>query len=405
MAIKNLTDHKNNPTAGLRRLGIIKKGAMEGNRPVDLNHFRVVWADDNSENADPDLETVRIAFYELYGAEPTRFENVYLLTDDPESAFYMEEWIQAGGAGKLVRRCDGETQKSHYDFNKKVMLHNPIACIQGQEEGCKCTPVGRLAFILKDVSQRTGVLGYFQLQLGGKHEIVNISAHLTNIQRMVNAPLFMIPFSIFRQDVPVNVPGIIKRVNKSLVHVQANLQAMQNTIQIGYGEDHPLELETGELPLEVSDMIEGEIQPPHGVDFGKHLSGKRPKSLLEQAELAELAPRPFTSMDTLGMWLRNEAAHMEGSEDLISEGQAINIGKELSMIFRNNDVRTYFYKVVFGIVRDKEGHLSKYMTQAEFKAIKKWKNLAEVPANVFSQEVEMIIAAYHAADPDPLEVE
>lgn len=405
MPIKNLTNNQDNPAAGMRRIAIIKKGAMEGNRPIDLDHFRLVWADDDRQEADPDIELVRIAFYELYGAEPTRFDNVYFLNADPESAFWLEEWLSAGGAGKLARRCDGETQKSHYDFNKKVMLHNPVPCIQGQEEGCKCTPVGRLSFILKDVVQRTGVLGYFQLQIGGKHEIVNISAHLTNIQRMVNAPLFMIPFSIFRQDQAVNVPGILKRVNKSLVHVQANLQAMQNVIQIGYQEEQPLELETGELPLEVSDMIEGEIAPAHGVDFGKHLSGKRPKSMLERAELAEIAPRPFATMDTLGMWLRNEAAHMEGSEDLISEGQAINIGKELSMIFRNNDVRAFFYKVMFGIVRDKDGHLSKYMSQGEFKAIKKWKNLAEIPASVFSQEVEMIIAAYHAADPDPLGVE
>lgn len=406
MPIKNLTSNQNNPTAGLRRLAIIKKGAMEGNRPIDLDHFRVVWADDNSENADPDIELVRIAFYELYGAEPTRFENVYFLTDDPQSAFFMEEWISAGGAGKLARRCDGETQKSHYDFNQKVMLHNPIACIQGQEEGCKCTPVGRLAFILKDVSQRTGVLGYFQLQLGGKHEIAQISAHLTNIQRMVNAPLFMIPFSIFRQDVPVNVPGIIKRVNKSLVHVQANLQAMQNTIQIGYGDDQPLEIESGELPLEVSDMIEGEIQPiSQGVDFGKHLSAKRPKSLLEQAELAGIATRPFASMDILCMWLRNEAARMEGSEDLVEAGQAANIGRELSMLFRNNEIRAHFLLCAFGITPDEEGNLSKYMSKAEFSAIKKWKNLAEVPASTLNQEIEMIIAAYHAAYPNTLGVE
>lgn len=400
MAIKNLTSNQNNPTSGLRRLAIIKKGAMEGNRPIDLNYFRIVWADDGAEESDPEIELVRIAFYELYEAHPTRFDNVFFLIDDPESAFWYEEWLSAGGAGKLVRRCDGETQVSHYDFNQKRMLHNPIACIQGKEEGCKCTPVGRLSFILKDVTQRTGVLGYFQLQLGGKHEIAQISAHLSNIKRMVNVPLFMVPFTLFRHDVPVNVPGIIKRVDKSLVHVQANLQALQNAIQIGYGDDHPLEIEAGELPLEVSDMIEGEI-----ADFANRLSAKRPTSLLEEAESISLPPRPFPSMDMLFLYLRHEAKINGESDDVVSDGQAINIGKELSMLFRNNDIRAFLFRVAFGIVPDKEGHLSKYLTQAEFKAIKKWKNLAVISADVLNQEIEMITAAYHAAYPDPLTVE
>lgn len=397
MAIKNLTDHKNNPAAGLRRLAIVKKGAMDGNRPVDLDHFRLKWADDEAEEADPDIELVRIAFYELYGVEPTRLENAFILTDDPDNAFFMEEWLKAGGGGKLIRRCDGETQVNHYDFNKKVMLYNPIPCIQGQEEGCQCRAVGRLSFILRDIVQRTGVLGYFQLQLGGKHEIANISAHLSNIKRMVNVPLFMVPFTIFRQDQAVNVPGFIKRVDKSLVHVQANLQALNSAIQIGYGDDHPLELEAGELPLDVTDVIEGEIAGK-GVDFSR-LSTKRPASLLEGTG-DEVDPaifkRPFVNMDQLGAWLRYEAAHSGENVELIDAGKAANIGRELSILFRNEAIRAYFLKMTFGLVPDKEGSISKYMQNREFAAIKKWKNLAHVAANILQEEIEMIIRSYQA---------
>lgn len=400
MAIKDMTNNHSNPTAGMRRLALVKKGEYNGTRPIDLDHFRIVWAD-NDKEADPDLDLVRDVFYSLYGEEPTRFDNAFFLIDDPEDAFWYEDWIKAGGAGKLVRRCDGETQVARYDFNNNRMLHNPIACIQGQQEGCNCKAVGRLSFILKDVSNRTGVIGYFQLQLGGKHEIANISAHLQGIERMVKRPLFTIPFSIFRQDVPVNVPGMIKRVDKSLVHIQADPQSIKNALQLGIEKlEEILEIHAGELPLEISDMIEGEI-----ADFASRLSAKRPSSLLEEAESISLPPRPFPSMDMLFLYLRHEAKNNGESDDVVSDGQAINIGKELSMLFRNNDIRAFLFRVAFGIVPDKEGHLSKYLTQAEFKAIKKWKNLAVITADVLNQEIEMITAAYHAAYPDPLTVE
>jgi hypothetical protein len=57
----------------------------------------------------------------------------------------------------------------------------------------------------------------------------------------------------------------------------------------------------------------------------------------------------------------------------------------------------------FGIVADADGNLSKYLNKSEFKALKAWKNLANIAAHVLQAEIEMIIESFHKAFPDPLQ--
>lgn len=101
--------------------------------------------------------------------------------------------------------------------------------------------------------------------------------------------------------------------------------------------------------------------------------------------------RPFGSVEDLAKHLIASKAQQKAKDSLISEGQAKNIGKELGILFKSDEIRAYFLWRVFQIEPDEEGRLSKYMDEKEFFTIKGW--LAS-PLGVLEHEVGVVVSEY-----------
>lgn len=126
------------------------------------------------------------------------------------------------------------------------------------------------------------------------------------------------------------------------------------------------------------------------------LADPRPTSALGTHEKPATArgatsSRPFGSVEDLAKHLIASKAQQKAKDSLISEGQAKNIGKELGILFKSDEIRAYFLWRVFQIEPDEEGRLSKYMDEKEFFTIKGW--LAS-PLGVLEHEVGVVVSEY-----------
>lgn len=222
MPIKNLTDKPTGFGAGFPRIGKLYKGAeKEPNRPgKDLDHFRIEF--------EPEFESLRPAWEELYGTSPSEFQPVILARDTVDEAFesWLEEWNQAGA---LLRRCDGERVVRWYNDQTGVYIDDSkgIPC-QCDPNNRACKQVGRLNLYFPEFIEKTGVLGYFAIQTHSFYDIVTIYKALTELERM-RGSIAGLPLVFGRSRRTVSVPnpkqtGKRMRVQKSLVYIRPTAQ-------------------------------------------------------------------------------------------------------------------------------------------------------------------------------------
>lgn len=137
-------------------------------------------------------------------------------------------------------------------------------------------------------------------------------------------------------------------------------------------------------------------KPLHTDPHPSKLAEPRPASTMGTHEKPATArgatsSRPFGSVEDLAKHLIASKAQQKAKDSLISEGQAKNIGKELGILFKSDEIRAYFLWRVFQIEPDEEGRLSKYMDEKEFFTIKGW--LAS-PLGVLEHEVGVVVSEY-----------
>jgi hypothetical protein len=232
MPIRGLTD-SNAQTfgAGFPRIATLYKGdekPEEGNRPgKDLYHFRIEF--------EPEFEYLREDWYEMYTETPEEFPAVFLAQSEVDEAFstWKEEW---NASQTLLRRCDGEHQKVHYD--QKTGIHNtwkadcltPIPPTPPAEPMCKCKLVGRLNLIFPEFIELTGVLGYVTMATHSIHDLMTLHRYLTDLFK-IQGNLMGIPLVFGRAIREISTPvtdnktgkrtGARRKVKKSLLYLRA----------------------------------------------------------------------------------------------------------------------------------------------------------------------------------------
>lgn len=208
MPIEGLTQNTQPVTiaAGLPELGRLYKGAPKtGSRPgADLDYFRVRF-NDQFKHLQPKWET-------MYGAQPYKFEGVYLLGRDADEAF--STWYENWSKTALLSRCDGKTQVRHFANGRYSDTPRPCQC---SAEKRVCKQIGRLAIVIRPFD----VFGYFMLVTHSVHDIVEIHRTLAGTLELQNR-LIGIPFVLGRHDKPVSMPkedGSRITVEKSLIYL------------------------------------------------------------------------------------------------------------------------------------------------------------------------------------------
>lgn len=185
MAIKHLQGK-----ASLPIIGKIKKGQMDGKRPIDLPYFRFVCPD----NSIQDKVT------ELFGEKPAEF-TAFLFSDEPFTA-WMQEW----STGSLLKRCDGEHIQLELQGDKMVNCLKPC-----QFPNCKCKPNSILKLMIKKVSP----VGIFELTTNSQNDISHIDSILNGVKEISSVsgiPLSYFPILFKKEKVSISVPMNGKRV-------------------------------------------------------------------------------------------------------------------------------------------------------------------------------------------------
>jgi hypothetical protein len=193
------------PGSGLPIIARLHKGdkkPVEGNRPgADLDHFRVEFR--------PGFEHLAEDFTRIYGAQPARFEDVYLLGETVDEVF--EFWMQKGDATTMHRQCDGETIHRWYDKSTGRYNNTHIACqCASLPEKDRCKESASLRFALMGFTQVTGMLGYFVAHTSSQTDIFAIYKALNDIGRLAGR-LNGIQMIFGRASQSISAPKQVKR--------------------------------------------------------------------------------------------------------------------------------------------------------------------------------------------------
>lgn len=257
MPIKGMTDQIQ---PEYPRLGKLRKGAKKkrnGQWGEDLTYFRFT-----SER--PEIEA---AFFKECGTEPTALE-VYLPHATTEENFptWMEHW---NGSGTMLHRCDGEKCVTWHDDDG---YHNAPP---GEGPLCPgdCKEVGRLQVIIPALIAR-GFIGTVCAETHGKHDVLNISRALKQVEELCNDRggeaavwgLRRVGFTLYRSDCEVSSPawkdekaGKRHKVTKSLVRIVPSQQWAQ--AQMLTAQEKALALPEPEPAIEESaEVIEALIE-------------------------------------------------------------------------------------------------------------------------------------------------
>jgi hypothetical protein len=231
MPIKGMTDNESRrPGASLKVIGRLYKGGERTEEDIarrrpgkDLNYFRVVF--------EPGYEDLQPIWEEMYGANPTAIDDVYLLAATVNDAFptFMEEWSKTG----LIRRCDRETQLKWFEPAVGYCVTTPRPCAAN----CGCKAVGRLKFLLPEFVIRAGAPGMFMLTTHSQYDITHVDALLYDIQ-VQRGSLTGVPFVLTRKPKDIPIPevkggqptGNRIKITKSLLHLQVEPQFMKAEI-------------------------------------------------------------------------------------------------------------------------------------------------------------------------------
>jgi hypothetical protein len=214
MPVQGLLSEQELANGGVRRIGKLHKGDKKVSTrtgkeyPVDLDHFRIVF--------EPEYEHLRDVWTAMYGEKPTEFHQVYLNASTAEEAldYWKEEW---NTSGTLLRRCDGCTQ--HLWYNQKTGYWSEVErpCIADKTPSCECRLVGRMSFIFRDFTTRTGVMGYIAVETGSSEDIRELMKTLKFIEANYGT-LRGVPLTLGRSKRKTTAPEIVddKRTGKRI---------------------------------------------------------------------------------------------------------------------------------------------------------------------------------------------
>lgn len=176
--------HKGNPKD--------EKGRVGNDRP----DFRLVWPEG--------YEHVQAAFEARWGKNPKRFENIMLMSDDPEEACStaMEKWV-TGPSGKavLIRRCTG-VEIVFLRTEHGVQRNTGEACL----DDCDCVSKGRITWVMPELVALSGELVLFTLVTGAKSDIENFLATIDFAMAGSEGNLRRVVFNLWREPVDTITP-------------------------------------------------------------------------------------------------------------------------------------------------------------------------------------------------------
>ncbi len=290
MPVKGLFDERG-LGAGLPLIGRLRKGGKaptkdgQGERPVDLDYFRVTF--------EPQYAHLQPLWNELYGDKPTEFSPVFLVGQSVDDCFeyWKEEW-DVGGT--LLHRCDGEHQHAwtHPETFQWMTARVPCAAPK-----CECDLVGRLKLVIPDFLDEAGLIGYFAASTGSIRDIATIYLYLRDIQATMGN-LARIPFVFGRADQKVNTPKQTKQKNGEYA-VTGRIQVEKSLFYIHvlpeYAQMRVIPVLTGALPAPA--LTGGEAQPRLSAEEAKRLLGAGAGETRRIGATETPTERPATAWD------------------------------------------------------------------------------------------------------------
>lgn len=283
----------------LPRLGKLRKG---GKKPIsgkapgqDLDYFRVDF--------EPEYARLTTNFTDLYGDEPTIFEDVFMAGETVADAF--PTWMEDYTATTLLHRCDGQNQVTHWQDG--AYSHDTIPCVRTLGQTCQCKQTGKLRIILRDLFEETGVFGWFEVVTHSKHDIIHLHSMLHWVGRRAGS-LALVPFVLGRSPREITRPsgnGKRAKTTKSLLYLYVAPDYMQGVL-LGAGQGDPALTAPDHAPLaiEAGNSVET-VSPDTDPEQGD--------ALTRLAEIDPLPPGPEggskieeTGEDTGGHWTKTQ---------------------------------------------------------------------------------------------------
>ena len=281
MPIIGKTDLQGFAGANLPELGKLRKGAAKTERTrndgtkyevvgADLDFFRVDWH--------PQYEVYNPIFVQLYGETPAEFRNVTLMGTTPEEVF--PNWLEERTPTKLIHQCDGQTQHMRYD--ETGYKRDGAPCVKLSGGKCNCTERGRLKVLLTDFIHESGVWGYFSVETGSLHDILNIDGYLKFMSGFQGS-LQGLYFVLGRAPREISVPDPKKsgsriRTTKHLLYLMIEPDMSKNLLMNRFHHQNQLIASgqltpsTGELQAGASLQIAATAAPPLEIDVVPVLS-------------------------------------------------------------------------------------------------------------------------------------
>ena len=170
--IKDLSDRRRLPRAGIIRLGIKKKHPTTKNEyPVETEFFVC-----------PQMVK------DLYGDEPKEL-NIMFPVEDQD--VFFQQFYKRYGHGILLCRGDGENGK-YWSFDEGKFKEQKCPCERLEKGDCK--PVGVLQFIIPDIKEAVGV---WQISTSSKNSIIDVNSGLDMVRALAGR-IAMIPLVLKR---------------------------------------------------------------------------------------------------------------------------------------------------------------------------------------------------------------
>ena len=215
MPIKGLTDANIGARGLMQRLGKLRKGKKnDRGLPTNLDYFLVDFADG--------FKHLEGLFVELYGTQPKSFDDIIIWGNTVDEAFpnYLKEY---NSAGQLLTVSDGINVTYRYDPETDTRDSTPVPYVESEwlvKDGKRAgkprlSPQGILLVTPTDFMMRSGISGYFQIDVGSINEIRAIHEVLCGVEAAVGR-IQGVPFVLKRSDQLINKPftnkdGSVKR--------------------------------------------------------------------------------------------------------------------------------------------------------------------------------------------------
>lgn len=267
MPIKGLTDRGMKfPTIGTIRKGMKIPSNNGGERPVDLEYFRVQIDELEPETA--------AKFLQVYGPAPTDL-NVVLPFNDIVKVW--DAYYEAYQTGRMIGKSDGEKilylvdpatgevlAKNGFYVDGRPALHDDDSPYVPGVKDHKGRPikwgrVGRMNVVIPELRRAA----YLTVLTGSAHDIVNISDQLRAIASMNGGVIAGVPLVLRRRPVKISAPvgtgNQRKYVTKWLLSVEADPKWMtaklseMNRLALPQVIEEPLELPAGTFDVDIID--------------------------------------------------------------------------------------------------------------------------------------------------------